>query len=75
MYKTTSKEPRIVEAVQAAREGAKLSRRELSLRLKKSGNFIQKVESGDRELRVSEFVAIARAIDVDPCDLLRAALK
>jgi transcriptional regulator with XRE-family HTH domain len=38
-------------------------------------NFIQRIESGDRNVSVVEFISIAKAIGVDPCDMLRRTLR
>lgn len=65
----------IVDAIASARRDAGLSQRQLSERLRQAINFVQRIESGERDISVAEFIAIARAIDIDPCDLLRRALQ
>lgn len=65
----------IISAIAGARREAGLSQRQLSERLREAINFIQRIESGERDIGVAEFVAIARAMDVDPCVLLKRALE
>lgn len=65
----------IIAAIAGARREAGLSQRQLSERLREAINFIQRIESGERDVGVAEFVAIARAMDVDPCVLLKRALE
>lgn len=64
----------ITETIAKARTEAGLSQRELSARLHEVNNYMQRIESGQRDVTVVEFVRIANAIAVDPCDLLREAL-
>lgn len=64
----------IIAAIAGARGEAGLSQRQLSERLKEAVNFMQRIESGERDISVAEFVAIANALDVDPCALLRRVL-
>lgn len=65
---------KIIQAITAARKNAKVSRRGLSNRLGAFPNMIQKIESGERDVTVAEFKAIARALGIDPCELLRRTL-
>lgn len=52
------------------REAAGITQAKLSERLKKPQPFISKIETGVRRVDVVEFFAIARAIGVDPIELL-----
>jgi transcriptional regulator with XRE-family HTH domain len=65
---------RIIEAIASARKQANLSQKELSLRISKSSTLMQKIESGTRGVSVQDLIVIARALDMDPCELLRRAL-
>lgn len=60
----------LLETIRAARESAGLSQREVAKRLGFHPTVWNKVENGDRVLDVVEFVALARAIGVDPISLL-----
>lgn len=64
----------IVDAIERARTEAKISRKELSLRLDTYAHFMQKIESGGRDVSASEFVLIVQAIGADPCEVLRRAI-
>jgi transcriptional regulator with XRE-family HTH domain len=56
-----------------AREKAGLSQAELAACFGLNGQLVVSYESGDRLLDVGEFVAICRAIGVDPYRVLRDA--
>jgi len=56
-----------------ARENAGLSQSELALRFGLAEHFIRSYETGRRILDPVEFIAIGRAIGLDPYDLLRNA--
>ncbi len=58
-----------------ARKEAGLSQRQLSEKLKEPMNFIQRIESGERDVGVTEFITIARVIGVDPVELFKRALR
>jgi transcriptional regulator with XRE-family HTH domain len=64
---------RIVALLVAARRSRRITQAELGRRLGRSTNFIFRVEVGARHLDVAEFILIARAIGVDPYELLRQA--
>jgi transcriptional regulator with XRE-family HTH domain len=52
------------------RKAAGLSQRELADRLGKPRSFVSKIEGRERRLDVVEFVALARALDVNPGALM-----
>jgi ribosome-binding protein aMBF1 (putative translation factor) len=74
MRKSVRQQIKIIEAIVSAREDAQMSRMQLSSKLGGSSTLMQKIESGDRDVKVWEFIAIANALDVDPCELLRKAV-
>lgn len=65
---------KIIRAIVAARKEARIPGRELAERLGAYASLIHKIESGDRDITVGEFIAIAKAMDVDPVELLRKAV-
>jgi transcriptional regulator with XRE-family HTH domain len=75
MQKHPVRKRAIAEAVSDARRAAGLSQRQLSERLGEAINYVQRIESGERGLQVSEFIAVARAIGVDPVELLRRCIR
>ena len=56
-----------------ARERVQLSQAELAARFGQPEWFVISYETGERLLNPAEFIAIARAIGVDPYELLRKA--
>ena len=61
---------RAIDAIKAAREAQGLSQRELARRLSKPPSFVNKIELLERRLDVLEFIAIARAMEIAPQELL-----
>ena len=60
--------------LKALREEAGLTQRELGKRLKKPQSWVYNCETGNRRVDVAEFIAWARACDVDPQDAFRRFL-
>ena len=54
----------------SARKAARLSQAELASRLKTSQTVIARIENGERRIDVIEFIDLARALRVDPKDIL-----
>lgn len=75
MSKQPVRQRAVIDSIASTRREAGLSQRELSEQLGEAINFIQRIESGERNVSVVEFLSIARAIGVDPCDMLRRALR
>ena len=57
-------------ALAAARKTAGLSQHELALRLKTSQTVIARIEIGERRIDVIEFIDLARALRIDPHEVL-----
>jgi transcriptional regulator with XRE-family HTH domain len=64
---------RIVARLVAERRSRRLTQAQLAQRLGRSASFVFRYEAGARYLDVAEFIVIARALDVDPYELLRQA--
>jgi transcriptional regulator with XRE-family HTH domain len=59
----------LIELVVDAREKAGMTQRDLAAALKRPRSFVSRFESGERRLDVVEFVAVAKALKVDPIEL------
>jgi ribosome-binding protein aMBF1 (putative translation factor) len=66
---------RFRELLIEARENAGLMQWQLAKRLHKPQSYVSKFERGERRLDVVEFLDVARALRVDPMDLLRQLLE
>jgi ribosome-binding protein aMBF1 (putative translation factor) len=66
---------RLVDVIVGARKAAGLSQRALAAKLKRSGSFVWKMESQEHRVDVLEFIDIARAVGVEPLELLRRVLE
>jgi len=53
-----------------ARNSARLTQRELAGRLGKPPSYVGKIEAGERNLSVLEFIALADALGAEPAELL-----
>ena len=65
----------LIAAIVEARQATGLSQREFAKRLKRTNNFVWRIEAGERKVDVLEFLEIAKAAELDPLELLRRALR
>lgn len=61
----------LVAALVQARKAAGLSQAVLAKKLKCQQSLIARIESGERRIDVVELVILARALGVDPAEVLR----
>lgn len=66
---------RIVAALTVARRDARLRQVDLAKRLGWQQAYVSRYETGERQLSVDEYVAVASAIGVDPVALLGERLS
>lgn len=66
---------RLRAAIAEAMEAAGITQRELSKKLGMPSSFMNKVMKGTRPLEVTELIDVARALDVEPVDLLRSIAR
>ena len=64
-----------MEALKEARKRAKLTQTELARRLGYPQSYISKYENAERRLDVLEYVRVAAAIGIDPCQPLREVTR
>jgi len=64
----------LITALRDARREAGLTQDQVARRLRRPQSFVSAYESGDRRIDVLEFVRIAKATGVDPCDLLKRVI-
>ena len=60
----------LISVVVGARKAAGLTQRQLAAKLKRSNSFVWKLEAGERQLNVLEFIEIARALNVKAATLM-----
>ena len=75
MRRSLARHQALLSVMAQARVKAGLSQRQLSAKLKVSVNYVQRIESGERDVGVDEFVEFSEAVGADPIDLLKQALK
>jgi hypothetical protein len=66
---------RFRELLIEARQSAGLTQWQLAERLKRPQSYVSKFERGERRLDVVEFLDVAKAIRIDPLDLLRQLMR
>ena len=66
----TAKHRALIGVIKAARGAADLTQRELAAKLKRSNSFVWKIEAGERQVNVLEFIEIARALGVKASTLI-----
>lgn len=59
----------LIELLVTVRKKAGLTQRDLAALVKRPRSFVSRIEAGERRLDVVEFVAIARALKIDPVEL------
>ena len=59
----------------AARKASKLSQHELARRLRTSQTVIARIEIGERRVDVVEFIDLARALKLDPREVLSQLMQ
>ncbi|MGS1094840.1 helix-turn-helix domain-containing protein [Aquamicrobium terrae] len=62
----------MIELLVQARKDAGITQVELGKRLGQRQTFVSKFELGERRLDVAEFIAVSRAIGIDPRKIIEA---
>lgn len=62
---------RLQDVLAECRSESALTQVQLAKKLGKPQSFISKYETGERKLTVGDFVAVCRALSVEPTDILR----
>lgn len=65
----------LVAVLVKTRKAIGMSQVELAERLNKSQQFVSRIESGERRVDLLEFIMIARALKIEPRDLLGRVLR
>lgn len=60
----------LIAAIVEARKATGLSQREFAAKLKRSNNFVWRIEAGERQVNVLDFIEIARAAGLEPAKLM-----
>ena len=65
----------LVAAIVEARNATGLSQRDFAKKLGRSNNFVWRIEAGERQVNVLDFIEIAKAAGVPPDELIRRVLR
>lgn len=66
----TKDHKRLLALLRQTRKEAGLTQQDVADRLKVPQSFVAKYEGGERRIDIIEFIAIAKALDADPRELL-----
>jgi ribosome-binding protein aMBF1 (putative translation factor) len=66
----SSRHRALIGVIVAARQAAGLTQRELAAKLKRSNSFVWKLEAGERQVNVLEFIEISRTLGVKASKLI-----
>lgn len=66
----SAKHRALIAVLVTARNAAGLTQRQLAAKLKRSNSFVWKLEAGERQLNVLEFIEIARVLGVEAATLM-----
>jgi len=71
----SAKHRALIAAIVEARQAAGMSQREFAKKLKRTNNFVWRIEAGERQVNVLEFIDIAKAAGVESDELLRRVIR
>jgi transcriptional regulator with XRE-family HTH domain len=66
----SAKHRALIAVIVATREAAGLTQRQLAAKLSRSNSFVWKLEAGERQLNVLEFIEIAKVLGVKASALM-----
>ena len=66
----SAKHRALITVIVATRNAAGLTQRQLAAKLKRSNSFVWKLEAGERQLNVLEFIEIAKILGVKASTLM-----
>jgi transcriptional regulator with XRE-family HTH domain len=65
----------LIAAIVEAREATGLSQREFAAKLSRSNNFVWRIEAGERQVNVLDFIEIAKAAGLEPAELMNRVMR
>lgn len=71
----SAKHRALVTAIVEARNATGLSQRDFAKKLGRSNNFVWRIEAGERQVNVLDFIDIAKAAGIPPDELMRRVLR
>jgi transcriptional regulator with XRE-family HTH domain len=71
----SSKHRALIAAIVEARNATGLSQRDFAKKLGRSNNFVWRIEAGERQVNVLDFIEIAKAAGIPPDELMRRVIS
>jgi NAD(P)-dependent dehydrogenase (short-subunit alcohol dehydrogenase family) len=72
---TSPRHRALIAAIVEARQATGLSQREFAKKLRRTNNFVWRIEAGERKVEVLEFIEIAKAAGIEPDELMRRVMR
>lgn len=71
----STKHRALIAAIVEARKATGLSQREFAAKLRRSNNFVWRIEAGERQVNVLDFIEIAKAAGLAPAELMNRVMR
>jgi len=65
----------LIATIVEARRATGLTQREFAARLNRSHNFVWRIEAGERQVNVLDFIGIAKAAGLEPAELMNRLIR
>ena len=65
----------LIAAIVEARDATGLSQRKFAAKLKRTNNFVWRIEAGERQVNVLDFIEIAKAAGLEPAELMNHVMR
>jgi transcriptional regulator with XRE-family HTH domain len=65
----------LITAIVQARKATGLTQREFAAKLKRSNNFVWRIEAGERQVNVLDFIEIAQAAGLEAAELMDRVMR
>ena len=65
----------LIAAIVEARDATGLSQRKFAAKLKRTNNFVWRIEAGERQVNVLDFIEIAKAAGLEPAELMTRVMR
>lgn len=65
----------LIAAIIEARRATGLSQREFAAKVKRSHNFVWRIEAGERQVNVLDFIEIAKGAGLKPAELMNRVMR
>lgn len=65
----------LMAALVEARKATGMTQRQFAAKLERSHNFVWRIESGERQVNVLDFIHIAKTAGIEPAELINRVMR